>query len=80
MWMYFNWLEDQNEKNELAKNHAYIIGSFINPEAVKQLVGSDKMAASTDEEFEETLNMVKKDRDKEESINNNKKKRKRKIK
>jgi hypothetical protein len=76
MWMYFNWLEDHNEKEQLAKNHAYIIGSFINPEAVKQLIGDNKVAQSTDQEYEESLNIVKESA----AAETTKRKRKRKIK
>lgn len=59
MWMFENWLADQTDKMELAKNHAYLVGSFINPEAVKQLL-NDNVYQSTDEEYEESLDMVRK--------------------
>jgi len=59
IWMYENWLADQNENAELAKNHAYLLASFWNPEAVKQLIGEGNVHASTDEEFEESTRMVK---------------------
>lgn len=59
MWMYEHWLADQNEQAELFKNHAYLLGSFWNPEAVKQLVGEGNVHTSTDEEFEESTQMVK---------------------
>jgi len=59
IWMYENWLADQNENAELAKNHAYLLASFWNPEAVKQLIGEGNIHASTDEEFEESTRMVK---------------------
>jgi hypothetical protein len=59
MWMYENWLADQNEQAELAKNHAYLLASFWNPEAVKQLLGDGNVHTSTDEEFEESTRMVK---------------------
>lgn len=59
MWMYYNWLEDYNDQAELAKNHAYLLGSFWNPEAVKQLMGKGNVHISTDEEFEETTRMVR---------------------
>ncbi len=58
LWMFENWIEDQRDKGELAKNHACLLGSFWNPEAVKQILGSDKHM-STDEEFEETSRMIK---------------------
>lgn len=59
IWMYENWIGDQIEKAELAKNHAYLLASFSHPEAVKQIVGDGNAMHSTDEEFDETSNMVK---------------------
>ena len=59
MWMYENWLEDRNEKAELAKNHAYLLASFWNPEAVKQILGDGNIHESNDEEFEESSNIVR---------------------
>ena len=37
MFMYAHWIEDQNEKVELLKNHGYLIASFIDPQAVKKI-------------------------------------------
>ena len=37
MWMFQNWIADKNDYVELAKNHAYLLGSFYNPEAAKKL-------------------------------------------
>lgn len=59
MWMFNNWIADQNEQAELAKNHAYLVASFWNPEAVQQILGEGNTHESTDEEYEETLRMVK---------------------
>ena len=60
MWMFYNWMEDQNDDVELVKNHAYLLGSFWNPEAVKKLTGqSGQTISSTDEEFEQSLELVK---------------------
>lgn len=59
IWMYENWLEDHNEQAELAKNHAYLLASFWNPEAVKELIGDSNVYHSTDDEFEETTKMVR---------------------
>ena len=56
--MFYNWLEDQKDTSEVAKNHAYIIGSFINPEAVQKLMG-DNTYVSDDKDFDESLEMVK---------------------
>jgi hypothetical protein len=59
VWMYENWLADQNDNAELAKNHAYLLGSFWNPEAVKQMMGDGNVHISTDDEFEESTQMVR---------------------
>lgn len=59
IWMYENWLADQNDQSELAKNHAYLLASFWNPEAVKQILGDGNVHTSTDEEFEESTRIVK---------------------
>jgi len=59
IWMFENWLADQNDDVELAKNHALFIGAFINPEATKQFVGEGNVHISTDEEFEESSRMVR---------------------
>ena len=77
MWMYENWIADQNDNIELAKNHAYLLGSFWNPEAVKQLIGGDNVHESTDEEFEESFRMVRESNEKE--LKNNKRKRRRRL-
>lgn len=57
MWLYHQWLGDHRDTAELAKNHAYLLGSFSNPEAVKEMM-NDNVHESTDEEFEESLKMV----------------------
>jgi hypothetical protein len=59
IWYYENWLADQNDEADLAKNHAYLLGSFWNPEAVKQLVGDSNVHESSEEEFEESSQMVR---------------------
>jgi hypothetical protein len=51
--MYTNWIEDQNEEVKTLDNQGYLIGSFINPEAVKKIIGKDANTISqTDEEFD----------------------------
>jgi hypothetical protein len=59
LWMFENWIADQRDKSDLAKNHGYLIGSFINPEAVKKLTDDGNKFESTDEEFEESMKMVR---------------------
>lgn len=58
MWMFYQWIEDEKEKSELAKNHAYLLGSFTNPEAVKKLIGGGNSFDSSDEDFEESTQIV----------------------
>lgn len=59
-WYYFNWIADQNDKYEIVKNLGYLIGSFIDPERVNAIIGnSGTKHISTDEEFEESLEIVK---------------------
>jgi hypothetical protein len=59
IWMYQNWIEDQNDRSEQAKNHAYLLASFWNPEAVKKILSDEGKHESTDSDFEESLRMVK---------------------
>lgn len=56
--MFNNWLEDNNENIDLFKHHGYLIGSFINPEAVKTLTGDNNSYSLSEEEFEATSQMV----------------------
>jgi len=58
LWMYEQWLGDHRDTAELAKNHAYLLGSFSNPEAVRQMM-NDNVHESSDEDFEETQRMIK---------------------
>lgn len=75
--MQYHWIQDINDKQKLAKEHAYCIGSFINPEMVSKLEGSNQVESS-DEEFDESFEMVRKAALEEEK-NKEKKKRRRKI-
>lgn len=59
IWMYNNWIADQEDKAEITKNHAYLIGSFWNPEAVKEMMGDGNVHASSEEDFEESIEIVK---------------------
>lgn len=65
MWMYQNWLQDQNDQAELAKNHAYLLASFWNPDAVKDILGQGNVHESSDEEFDETASMIREMNEKE---------------
>jgi hypothetical protein len=53
MWMFNNWIEDYNDEYKLLENQGYLIGSFINPEMVKKILGKDaKTFAASDEAFD----------------------------
>lgn len=83
MWCFYNWIEDQNDKVEMAKNHAYIVGSFINPEAVRKILDDNNNYSTSDEEFEASSRMVIESREKylkEIQESGKKKRRRRKIK
>lgn len=67
IWMFQNWLEDQNDDATLAKNHAYLLGSFWNPDAVKDLMGDGNVYESTEEDFEESIKMIRRDDIKKET-------------
>lgn len=73
VWYYNSWMEKQSENAELGKNIAYLIGSFIDPEKVKDLLNVGNKHVSTNEEFEETTNMVKEMIAKDNLDNKNKK-------
>lgn len=84
LWMYSNWQEDQNDDAELAKNHAYLLASFWNPEAVQDILGNGNVHTSSNEEFEESSNIVKNGSlqmlesiKEEESVNSNRRRRRR---
>ena len=80
MWMFYNWIADQTDKAELAKNQAYLLGSFWNPEAVQKLMGTGGTShKSTDAEFEKSTEMMEKEIQQANS-KERKRKRKRKIK
>lgn len=59
-WYYSNWIADQEDKYDLAKNLGYLIGIFIDPEKVNKLMGGGQVHISTDEEVEESMDIVKK--------------------
>lgn len=58
LWLYEQWLGDHRDDAELAKNHAYLLGSFSNPEAVSKML-NDNVHESSDEDYEESLRMVR---------------------
>jgi hypothetical protein len=57
IWLYYHWLGDHRDDAELAKNHAYLLGSFWNAEAVREMM-SQNVHESSDDELEESMKMV----------------------
>jgi len=57
LWLYYQWLGDHRDDAELAKNHAYLLGSFWNSEAVQQMM-NENVHESSDEDMEESMRMV----------------------
>ena len=75
LWLFNNWLQDQDDDVEITKNHAYLLGSFINPEAISKILGDSNKFESTDEDFDKSSELVRKGAF---NTNNNIKKRRRK--
>lgn len=81
MYLFYHWIEDQNDDVELVKNHAYLLGSFWNPEAVKKLTGEgSQQYTSTDEEFEASTKLVAEDVLKQGQEKEKRKRKRRKLK
>lgn len=59
LWMFQQWIGDQIDNAELAKNHAYLLASFSHPEEVKKLMGDGDVHISSNEEFDESSRMVR---------------------
>lgn len=79
-WMFFSWAEDYGDDFKLLENQGYLIGSFINPEAVKKILGTGaEKHMSTDEEFEKTSQAVFDNLKKEEQQKPSRRKKHRKI-
>lgn len=57
-YLYNQWLADQRDDGELARNHALLLGSFWNPEAVDKMLNAD-VISSTDDDFDESSRWVR---------------------
>lgn len=77
-WMFHSWLEDFTDEQKMLENQGYLIGSFINPELVKKLLGSDSETfASSDKEFEElSKRIIEQNRSEDKALKKRKRKRK----
>lgn len=79
MWMFYNWLEDQNDDVELVKNHAYLLASFDHPKEVEKLTGGGNTHVTTDEEFETSTRMITEDKQREKEESKKPKRRRKKL-
>lgn len=79
LWMFESWMEEKKATYELAKNHAYLLGWFVNPELSEKINKQEESAiSSSDEDFENSLKMVEQDIQKsQQNQPTNKKRRKR---
>lgn len=61
-WMFHNWIEDFHDEHKVLENQGYLIGSFINPELVKKILGNDSETfVSSDEEFDALSKQIAED-------------------
>lgn len=59
-WMFHNWIEDFYDEHKTLENQGFLIGSFINPELVKKILGKDtETHISDDEEFEALAKQIR---------------------
>ena len=81
-WMFHSWVEDFYDEHKTLENQGYLIGSFINPELVKRVLGSDsEKFVSSDKEFDElSKRILEENRIKDIQDNKSLKMRKRKLK
>lgn len=77
-WMFHNWVEDFNDERQTLDNQGYLIGSFINPEQVRRILGADSETFTADDkEFDELSNRIlEQNRDQEKKLKKRKRKRK----
>lgn len=60
VYMYEHWCRDKEEEFELARSQSILIGSFTNPSAAQDMLKSENPDfASSDEDFERSLQMIK---------------------
>lgn len=64
VWMYQSWLQDQKDLHKNYKDYALFLGSFFNWEAAQDIAKRDTPDyETTDEEMEESTNVVRKARE-----------------
>lgn len=74
LWMYTNWIQDQDEKQEFAKNYSILTGSFSNPQMAQRMMKAETVVSS-EEDFDKISKEIRKEAEQTVKI----KKRRRKI-
>lgn len=70
-WMQYSWAEDYQDSWKLLENNSYLTASFMNPEGVKQAMGSGSQTiSSTDEEFETASRLIRESSENEKPSSN----------
>lgn len=60
VYMFEHWCRDKEEEFEMARSQSILIGSFTNPSAAQDMLKSENPDfASSDEDFERSLQMIK---------------------
>lgn len=78
--MFEHWLRDEEQQYEMLKSQSILIGSFSNPEAAKAMLKAENPDfESSDADFEESLKMVRKDRDNTKTVKKKKRQRIKKV-
>ena len=57
MWMFNSWVEDNNENVDLLKHTGYLIGSFIDPKAARD-IAENKNFVVDEQVFEDTFKEI----------------------
>ncbi|HEY5268239.1 MAG TPA: hypothetical protein VII94_03845 [Candidatus Saccharimonadales bacterium] len=57
MFLYYQWLGDHRDDADLTKNHAYLLGSFWNPQAVQDMLNPN-IHESSDEDVAESMKII----------------------
>jgi hypothetical protein len=68
VYMYEHWVLDQKEDYDKLRGLAILEGSFVNPDAAKKMIKSETPDyESSDEEFLESMRMVRQDAEREKA-------------
>ena len=69
LWMFYQWVQDQDKQATLARQLAIFIGSFTNPEAAKKIQKADDPDfAMTDDGFDALTEKIEKEAEQEVKV------------